>query len=197
MAGKSRGIDTYATRHCPVVIYRNEKKVAEYPSISECAKKMGMTPAKVKHFLHYPELYNELDFDIPVTSIYETKIETVVRKRGLKKIVRIVRGDRPKKPVRRFERVYIGGNMKIRPLDTNILIEKEEEKKTKSGLILIENDNYSGLSIGTIKAIGENVESVKVGDKVLYQDADTTPVTMDGKTLYIVEQGNLFGVITG
>jgi len=48
MAGKSRGIDTYATRHCPVVIYRNEKKVAEYPSISECAKKMGMTPAKVK-----------------------------------------------------------------------------------------------------------------------------------------------------
>ena len=87
--------------------------------------------------------------------------------------------------------------MKIRPLDTNILLEKEEEKKTKSGLILIENDNYSGLSIGTIKAIGENVESVKVGDKVLYQDADTTPVTMDGKTLYIVEQGNLFGIITG
>jgi len=197
MSGKSRGIDTYATRHCPVVIFKGDKKVAEYDSISECAKRMGMTPAKVKHYLYYPELYKGLDFDIPVSSVYEAKKESVVRKRGMKNIIRIVRRDRPKKAIRRFERFYIGGKMQIKPLDMNVLLEKEEEEKTSSGLILIKSDNYSGLSIGVIKAVGENVEAVEVGQKVLYQEADTTPVTVDGNTLYIVEQGNLFGIVTG
>lgn len=87
--------------------------------------------------------------------------------------------------------------MQIKPLDMNVLLEKEEEEKTSSGLILIKSDNYSGLSIGVIKAVGENVEAVEVGQKVLYQEADTTPVTVDRNTLYIVDQGNLFGIVTG
>ena len=197
MPGKSRGIDTYATRHCPVVIYRDNELVAAYKSISECARALEITPAKVKHYLCYAELYNGLDLDIPADSIYIAKQETVMRKKGFKTIVRIVRQDRPKKPVRRFERLYIGGNMQIRPLDTNVLLEKEEEKKTNSGIILIKNETNPGLLIGEIKAVGENVESVKVGQRVLYQDADTTPITVDGKTLYIVDDCNLFAVVAG
>ncbi len=195
MSGKSRGIDTYATRHCPVVIFRENEKVAEYSSISECAKDIGITPSKVKHLLYYQELYKGLDFDIPGTSIYEAKLERVARKRGMKTIVRIIRRDRPKKAIRRFERFYIGGKMQIRPLDTNVLLEKDEERKTSSGIILLENKDYSGLTIGIVKAVGERVETIKTGQKVLYQDSDTTPVTVDGKTLHIVDICNLFAIV--
>lgn len=197
MAGKSRSIDTYATRHCPVVIFKNDEQVAKYQSISKCARALGITCARVKHYLCYPELYKGMDLDIPAESIYIARPETVMRKKGFKTIVRIVRQDRPKKPVRKFERLYIGGNMQIRPLDTNVLLQKEEEEKTSSGIILVKNEANPGLLIGEIKAIGENVDTVKPGQRVLYQDADTTPVTMDGKTMYIVDQSNLFAIVTG
>lgn len=197
MSEKSRGIDTWATRHCPVVIFNGNNIVSEYASISDCAKDLHITPAKVKHYLHYSELFKGLEFDIPASSIYETKLETVVRKRGMKNVVRIVRRDKQKRPVRRFERIYKEGKMIIRPLEDNVLLAKCAEKKTASGLILIENEDYSGLTIGEIRAIGENVDKVKVGDKVLYQDADTTQVTVDGENLFIVAQGNLFATLEG
>lgn len=197
MSGRSRGIDTYATRHCPVVIFQDDKQVATYKSISDCARALKITPAKVKHYLCYDELYNGMELDIPAESIYLAKSETVMRKKGFKKIVRIIRSDRPKKTIRKFERLYIGGIMQIRPLDTNILIEKEEEEKTSSGIILVKKEDNPGLVIGKIKAVGDKVETVKVEDRVLYQDSDTTPVTVDGKTLYIVDECNIFAIVTG
>ena len=57
--------------------------------------------------------------------------------------------------------------MEIQPIKNNVLIKVEKEEKTKSGLYLPETRNKERPGEGVVEAIGD-VESIKVGDRVLF-----------------------------
>ncbi len=91
----------------------------------------------------------------------------------------------------------------ITPLLDRIVIEKENIKESKSGIVLTTSDNDTGSTyIGTVLAVGEGRKtddgkvisiSVKVGDKVIYSWGDK--VEIENKTYYLVTESSVLGII--
>lgn len=61
------------------------------------------------------------------------------------------------------------GNIKIRPLFDNVIVEKDEvEEKTKTGIIVQNSDENPAL-VGKVISVGKDVEEeIKPGDKIMY-----------------------------
>ena len=91
----------------------------------------------------------------------------------------------------------------ITPLLDRIVIEKENIKESKSGIVLSTSDNDTGSTyIGTVLAVGEGRRtddgkvipiSVKVGDKVIYSWGDK--VEIENKIYYLVTESSVLGII--
>ncbi len=93
--------------------------------------------------------------------------------------------------------------MKIKPLLDRVLLEpKENEKETKSGIILPTAAQEKS-QIAKVVAVGEGgmidgnkVEmQVSVGDSVLYSKYAGTEVTHDDKKYVIVRQADILAVL--
>jgi chaperonin GroES len=92
---------------------------------------------------------------------------------------------------------------KIRPLGDRVLVEPIEEKEqTKGGIIIPDNAKEKPME-GKVVAIGKKRDDdgkevpfdVKVGDKVLLPKYGGTEVKIGGKTLQLVREEDLLGVI--
>lgn len=93
--------------------------------------------------------------------------------------------------------------MKIRPLGDRVLVEPIEEKEqTKGGIIIPDNAKEKPME-GKVVAIGKKRDDdgkelpfdVKVGDKVLLPKYGGTEVKIGDKTLQLVREEDLLGVI--
>ena len=94
--------------------------------------------------------------------------------------------------------------MKIKPLYNHVLIQTlEEEKTTKSGIILPDNAQEKPTK-GKIVAIGEGRRnekgdtiplSVKVGDTVLFKKYGPDEVEMDGQKYLIGDEDDILAII--
>ena len=83
--------------------------------------------------------------------------------------------------------------MKLRPLGTRVLIDiKREETKTASGIILTVESKGDKTSYATVKAIGDEVEKVKEGDKIMFDKFATLPVSDDEA---MVDEGDIIAVV--
>ncbi|MCL1920389.1 MAG: co-chaperone GroES [Kiritimatiellaeota bacterium] len=92
---------------------------------------------------------------------------------------------------------------KIRPLGDRVLVEPIEEKEqTKGGIIIPDNAKEKPME-GKVVAIGKKRDDdgkevpfdVKVGDKVLLPKYGGTEVKIGDKTLQLVREEDLLGVI--
>jgi len=92
---------------------------------------------------------------------------------------------------------------KIRPLGDRVLVEPIEEKEqTKGGIIIPDNAKEKPME-GKVVAIGKKRDEdgkeiafdVKVGDKVLLPKYGGTEVKIGNKTLQLVREEDLLGVI--
>jgi len=94
--------------------------------------------------------------------------------------------------------------MDVTILYDRVLIEKiEHESKTASGLVLAGGPTDAVFEATVIK-VGEGTRSkdgtliplaVNVGDKVVYDPTKIIPVTLDGKTYFVIREENIFGVL--
>lgn len=93
--------------------------------------------------------------------------------------------------------------MKLKPIfDRVVLLPKEAEKETKSGIIL-PTASQEKSQIGTVIAVGEggNVDGkevkmqVKVGDEVLYSKYSGTEVTFDGQKYIVIKQNDILAIL--
>ncbi len=93
--------------------------------------------------------------------------------------------------------------MKIKPIfDRVVLLPKEAEKETKSGIIL-PTASQEKSQIATVVAVGEGGNSdgkevkmqVKVGQEVLYTKYCGTEFTMDGKKYIVMKQSDILAVL--
>lgn len=79
----------------------------------------------------------------------------------------------------------------VRAVMDRVFIRLEQEKTTKGGVILADNvDNPR--TVGIIESVGEDVKSVKVGEKVLFHVFDELP-TYD-KDVVVVRENSILGV---
>ncbi len=93
--------------------------------------------------------------------------------------------------------------MKIRPIfDRVVLLPKEAEKETKSGIIL-PTASQEKSQLATVVAVGpggnidgEDVKmQVKVGDEVLYAKYSGTEFSLDGKKYIVIKQTDILAVL--
>lgn len=85
--------------------------------------------------------------------------------------------------------------MNFQPLGKRVLVERvEETKTTASGIIIPDNAKEKPLS-GEVKAVGNEVENVKVGDKVVFAKYGGTEVSFEGKNYLVLNIDDVLGVI--
>lgn len=82
--------------------------------------------------------------------------------------------------------------MKLIPLGTRVLIEiKREETKTASGIIISVADKGEKTSFAVVKAVGDEVEKVKVDDRVMFDKFATLPLDDDTA---IVDESDIIAI---
>ena len=94
--------------------------------------------------------------------------------------------------------------MKFRPLHDRVVVEPlEEEEKTAGGIIIPDTAKEKPMQ-GKILAVGAGSRGedgklvaldVKKGDKVLYGKWSGTEVKLDGKTMLILRESDIMGVL--
>ena len=83
--------------------------------------------------------------------------------------------------------------MNIQPIGTKVLIKIElPEQKSDSGLYTLAAVGYEMATYGTILAIGEQVNELKVGDKAYFGKYKTWNEVGDG--LFVMQQTEFIGV---
>mgnify|MGYP000074282310 FL=1 len=89
--------------------------------------------------------------------------------------------------------------MSLKPLNDRVLVKRlESEERTASGLYIPDTAKEKPLS-GKVIAVGPGTSDVKmevkVGDQVLYGKYAGTEITIDGKDLLIMKQGDILAII--
>jgi chaperonin GroES len=94
--------------------------------------------------------------------------------------------------------------MKFRPLHDRVVVEPlEEEEKTAGGIIIPDTAKEKPMQ-GKVLAVGPGARGedgkvvtldVKKGDKVLYGKWSGTEVKLDGKTMLIMRESDIMGVL--
>ena len=94
--------------------------------------------------------------------------------------------------------------MKFKPLHDRVVVEPlDQEEKTVGGIIIPDTAKEKPMQ-GKITAVGPggrdddgklNPLDVKKGDKVLYGKWSGTEVELDGKTLLIMRESDIMGVL--
>ena len=94
--------------------------------------------------------------------------------------------------------------MKFRPLHDRVVVEPlESDEKTSGGIIIPDTAKEKPME-GKITAVGNGSKGedgkvqpldVKKGDKVLYGKWSGTEVKLDGKTLLIMRESDIMGVL--
>lgn len=76
----------------------------------------------------------------------------------------------------------------LQPLGDRIVAVREEAAtKTASGLYLPDNAKEKAIS-ATVKAVGADVKSVKVGDRIIYKEYSVTEIKVDGTEYLVVKE---------
>ena len=82
----------------------------------------------------------------------------------------------------------------IKVLGKRVLIEElVEDIKSESGIIL-GNTKNSAQKMGKVISIGNLVQEVSLGDKVLFDSHRVAPLDFEEKTYLIMEENNVIGV---
>ncbi len=94
--------------------------------------------------------------------------------------------------------------MKFRPLHDRVVVEPlEEEQKTAGGIIIPDTAKEKPMQ-GKVLAVGPGSRGedgklvaldVKKGDKVLYGKWSGTEVKLDGKTMLIMRESDIMGIL--
>lgn len=84
--------------------------------------------------------------------------------------------------------------MAIKPLKDRIVAVKEEPKeKTASGILLGEAKETPAYAV--VESVGEEVKSIKKGDKIIYKEYSTTNIKIDEKDYIIVDEKDVLATI--
>lgn len=82
----------------------------------------------------------------------------------------------------------------VKVLNNRILIKEViEEVKSASGIIIGTTEKTTQ-RIGIVISVGNSVEEIEIGDKVLFDSCMSALLELDGETYLIMEENNVIGV---
>lgn len=83
----------------------------------------------------------------------------------------------------------------IKPLADRLLAVREEaQAKTASGIYLPETSKEKPV-IAKVMAVGPDVKSLKVGDRIVYKEYATTDLKVDGTDYLIVKEDDVLATL--
>jgi chaperonin GroES len=83
----------------------------------------------------------------------------------------------------------------IKPLaDRVVAVRAEVATKTASGLYLPDNAKEKPV-VAEVKAVGPDVKTLKVGDKIVYKEYSTTELKIDGTEYLIVKEEDVLATV--
>ena len=83
----------------------------------------------------------------------------------------------------------------IQPQSNFILVEIQEVNETKSGVVLPESHKGGKAEVGTVKAVGVDVENIKKNDTIIFKNYNVDDVTIDDKIIYFIEASDVLAVV--
>jgi chaperonin GroES len=85
--------------------------------------------------------------------------------------------------------------MKLKPIGERVVAQSiETESKTASGLYLPEAAKEKS-KIAEVKAVGDGVKDIKVGDKIVYKEYSTTEIKVDGVEYLIIKAEDVLATV--
>lgn len=82
----------------------------------------------------------------------------------------------------------------IKVIGNRVLIEEiVEDIKSESGIILGDS-KASAQRMGRVISVGDSVEEIELGAKVMFDGHRVAPLDFEGKTYLIMEENNVIGV---
>ena len=86
--------------------------------------------------------------------------------------------------------------MKVKPLGERILVKREEVEEKSTGGILLTHSHQEKPNQGEVRAVGDDVTTVKVGDTVVFgKYSGNDSLAVDEDTLLILELKDVKAVI--
>jgi chaperonin GroES len=86
--------------------------------------------------------------------------------------------------------------MKIQPLFDKVLIQPEKaEEKTASGIYIPDTAKQDKPQFGEIIAIGEKVNTVKIGQKVVFPKYGPVELILEGQEYLIVKEEDILATL--
>ena len=83
----------------------------------------------------------------------------------------------------------------IKPLaDRIVAVREEAQTKTASGLYLPDNAKEKPI-VAKIAAIGPDVKSLKIGEKILYKEYSTTNFKIEGQEYLILKEEDVLATL--
>lgn len=83
----------------------------------------------------------------------------------------------------------------IEPLADYVVVQAEEaEKKTASGILLADNSAEKPTT-AVVLAVGKDVKSVKVKDRIIYGGYSNTEVKLNGKDYLLIKEENIYAKV--
>ncbi len=83
----------------------------------------------------------------------------------------------------------------IKPLaDRVVAVREEAQSKTASGIYLPETSKEKPV-LAKVTAVGPDVKSLKVGDRIVYKEYATTELKVDGTDYLIVKEDDVLATL--
>jgi len=88
--------------------------------------------------------------------------------------------------------------MKVKPIGERLLVKQEQVEEKSSGGIILTQTVQEKPSQGEVRAIGEKVTSVEIGDTVVFSKyAGAEALDVDGELLIFIDLKDIKAVIYG
>ncbi len=84
--------------------------------------------------------------------------------------------------------------MRFRPLGNKIIVKRKEETQTATGILLVDTRKDKPLE-GEALAIGEDVDTVKVGEVIQFGKYSGSDIMVDGEEYILLSLDDVMGVI--
>ena len=84
--------------------------------------------------------------------------------------------------------------MKLKPLGLNIVVTRDETENLTAGGLHIPTNCETKSQWGKVVAVGDLVDGVVEGDRVMFGKYDGIEIELEGEAVLILEEEEIFGV---
>ncbi len=93
------------------------------------------------------------------------------------------------------ESIKTGAAVKFKPLKDRVFVSYSAELEKTSGGLYIPDAAKEKPQKGEIKAIGNEVKNVKIGDVILFDKYSGSKITIDSQEYLILKEEDILGII--